>query len=258
MNDLMKVSQAKIGGESVNAVNARELHKFLEVGKVFAAWIQERIQQYAFTENSDFEVVSESGKNPSGGRPAREYMISLDMAKELAMVERNEKGKQARQYFIECERRARAFAALPDFTNPIIAARAWADEKERGDLNEAALREVQQKMIAAEPKLLALEKIAGCDNSMCITNAAKALQIQPKAFFQWLSEHQWIYRRAGCKFWIAYQNRIQSGHLEHKVTTVDRSDGSQKVVEQVLVTPKGLARLAELLTSVRQLNAALN
>lgn len=251
MNALMKVSQAKIGDETVNTVNARDLHEFLGVRSEFRNWIKNRISDYGFDEGKDFTTAVEFYR----GGERKDYFITLDMAKELAMVERNEKGKQARQYFIECERRAVAFAALPDFTNPIIAARAWADEKERGDLNEAALREVQQKMLAAEPKLLALEKIAGCDNSMCITNAAKALQIQPKAFFQWLSEHQWIYRRSGCKFWISYQNRIQSGHLEHKVTTVERSDGSQKVVEQVLVTPKGLTRLAELLVSVRQLQA---
>jgi phage antirepressor YoqD-like protein len=91
---------------------------------------------------------------------------------------------------------------------------------------------------------------------LCVTNAAKTLEIQPKAFFQWLSEHQWIYRRAGGSSWVAYQGRIQSGHLEHKITTVERSDGSQKVVEQVLITPKGLARLAELLTSLRSLASA--
>lgn len=259
MNAMINVVQAQIGSESVNAVNARDLHEFLQVGKDFSTWMKDRISSYGFTETQDFEVFTNSGGNQSGGRPSKEYMISLDMAKELAMVERNDRGKQARQYFIECERRANSQgvpAGLPDFTNPIIAARAWADEKERGDLNEAALRETQKKLSLAEPKLKALDKIAGCEGSLCITNAAKTLQIRPKAFFRWLSEHQWIYRRAGGSCWVAYQERIQSGFLEHKVTTVERSDGSQKVVEQVLVTPKGLARLAELLTSLRQLEAA--
>jgi phage anti-repressor protein len=108
MNDLIRISSSTIGGSDVQSVNARELHTFLEVGKAFAAWIRERIDQYQFAAGIDYEVFSETGNNPSGGRPTTEYAISLDMAKELAMVERNAKGKQARQYFIECERRAKS------------------------------------------------------------------------------------------------------------------------------------------------------
>ena len=95
------------------------------------------------------------------------------------------------------------------------------------------------------PKAEALDRFATfAEGSMCITNAAKALQVQPKAFFRWLQEHQWIYRRTGGSGWLAYQARIQVGYLDHKVTTVERSDGTQKVVEQVLVTAKGLAKLS--------------
>ncbi|WP_218118975.1 antA/AntB antirepressor family protein [Nitrosospira sp. Nsp1] len=107
-----------VGSGVVRAVNARELHGFLSIGKVFAAWIQERIALYGFVENQDFVVVSDSGNNPKGGRPSRDYHITLDMAKELAMVERNEKGKQARQYFIECERRL--LKSTPRSLNPYL------------------------------------------------------------------------------------------------------------------------------------------
>ena len=104
MNELIQVAERQIGDGTIQTVNARELHAFLGVGKVFAAWIQERIAQYGFVEHHDFAGFSDSGKNPSGGRPAKEYAITLNMAKELAMVERNDNGKQARLYFIECER----------------------------------------------------------------------------------------------------------------------------------------------------------
>ena len=104
MKKLISIQQKEITGQQIKTVNARELHVFLEVGKVFGAWIQERIDQFGFTEGHDFVVVSESGKNPLGGRPSKEYALTLDMAKELSMVERSAKGKQARQYFIECER----------------------------------------------------------------------------------------------------------------------------------------------------------
>lgn len=108
MNAIIKISANEIGAQTIQTTSARELHAFLDVGKVFAAWIQERIEQYGFTEGQDFAVFSDSGNNPLGGRPSKEYHITLDMAKELAMVERNAKGKQARQYFIECERQAKS------------------------------------------------------------------------------------------------------------------------------------------------------
>lgn len=89
------------------AVSARELHQFLEVGRDFSNWIKDRIEDYGFVENQDFVVFAKSGENSNGGRPLKEYAISIDMAKELSMVERNEKGKLARLYFIEMEKRAK-------------------------------------------------------------------------------------------------------------------------------------------------------
>lgn len=106
---------------------------------------------------------------------------------------------------------------------------------------------LEHKVEEMKPDVEALERIAKADGSMCITNAAKHLQIQPKYLFKMLSENHWIYRRAGGKSWLAYQEKIQSGVLEHKVTTVERSDGSQKVVEQVLVTAKGITKIAKML-----------
>ena len=97
-------------GAAVQTVNARELHAFLEVGKDFSTWIKDRIEQYGFSEGQDYavfdspELGNQTGRG--GDRRSKTYAISLNMAKELAMVERNEKGKQARAYFIECERRA--------------------------------------------------------------------------------------------------------------------------------------------------------
>jgi phage antirepressor YoqD-like protein len=103
----------------------------------------------------------------------------------------------------------------------------------------------QQATIALqEPKVEALDRIATSDGSMCITNAGKALQCQPKRLFAHMQEGKWIYRRAGGSGFVGYQDKIRQGLLDHKVTTVDRSDGSSKMVEQVLVTAKGLAKLA--------------
>ena len=105
MHELIPLQLQTINGNAVETVSARELHAFLEVGRDFSNWVKGRISEYDFVENQDFVVFAKIGENPNGGRPSQEYYITLDMAKELSMVERNEKGKQARKYFIECEKR---------------------------------------------------------------------------------------------------------------------------------------------------------
>ncbi|NAZ37138.1 phage regulatory protein/antirepressor Ant [Rubellimicrobium sp. CFH 75288] len=111
------------------------------------------------------------------------------------------------------------------------------------DRAEKLERRVQELLPSEE----ALDRIAKADGSLCITDAAKALQMRPKDLFQWLREHGWIYRRQGGASDLGYQSRTAAGLLEHKVTTVLRADGSEKVTEQVRVTPKGLTRLAKLI-----------
>jgi phage antirepressor YoqD-like protein len=101
------------------------------------------------------------------------------------------------------------------------------------------------------PQVEALNRIASfSDGSLCITNAAKHLQIRPKDLFAWLSENKWIYKRTGGAGWIAYQDKLQQGLLEHKVTVVSRTDGSEKTTEQVRITSKGLAKLAILIKTL--------
>ena len=112
------------------------------------------------------------------------------------------------------------------------------------DSEKGRLAAVEQLAIAA-PKAEALDLLTLADGAMCITNAAKSISKRPKDLFAWMQSHDWIYRRQGGSSWCAYQERIKSGLLTHKVTTVSRSDGTEKIVEQVLVTAKGLAKLAE-------------
>lgn len=123
MQELIKISTTENGSQ---VVSARELHKFLESRRDFPTWIKDRIEKYKFVENQDFEVFHNFGENPSGGRPLKEYALTLDMAKELAMVEGNEKGRQARRYFIECEKKLREVVTKPMTTLELIAAQAQA------------------------------------------------------------------------------------------------------------------------------------
>lgn len=104
---------------------------------------------------------------------------------------------------------------------------------------------LEHKVEVLEPKAKALDRIADAGGTMNPTVAAKALQIQPKRLFDWMREQHWIYRRPGGSGNVAYQDKIQVGYLTHKVTTVQREDGTDKVCEQVLVTAKGLAKLSQ-------------
>lgn len=136
--------------------------------------------------------------------------------------------------FNELERRANL-----DLTNPAQLRGLLLDYSEKVLALEADLSE-------AKPKADALDRIATADKSMCITDAAKHLQMRPKDLFAFMRQHKWIYRRAGVAHWIGYQDKVQSGLLEHKVSEITRSDGQSDIREQVRVTPKGLTRLASL------------
>lgn len=116
----------------IQAVNARELHAFLQVQTKFADWIKSRIADYDFLENQDFVCVSENcetqrANGQRGITTRKEYYIALDMAKELSMVERNEQGKMARRYFIECERIARQVMTAPTPVHPTTPTLSKAD-----------------------------------------------------------------------------------------------------------------------------------
>ena len=118
MNELIKLNETNIGNEAVQTVNARDLHAFLEVSSRYNDWIRNRISNYEFQENIDYvcltkTLVTQTEEGREGTSAQKEHFITLDMAKELAMVERNDKGKEARRYFIECERKLREVSLHP-------------------------------------------------------------------------------------------------------------------------------------------------
>ncbi|WEO85215.1 antA/AntB antirepressor family protein [Pasteurella multocida] len=102
-SNLIPVFNGTIQNTQIQLCNARELHAFVESKREYATWIKDRITDYGFIENEDYIIVTER----TNGRPRKEYHITLDMGKELGMVERNEKGRQIRKHFIEIEKRAK-------------------------------------------------------------------------------------------------------------------------------------------------------
>ncbi|MED5545782.1 MAG: phage antirepressor [Pseudomonadota bacterium] len=102
------------------------------------------------------------------------------------------------------------------------------------------------KVAALEPKAEAFDRIAEAEGSLCITDAAKAIGAQPRRLFSWLEANHWTYRRSEGGAWVAYQAKLDSGMMEYKATRLKRPSLPDKLVEQVMITPKGLARLGTL------------
>ncbi|MGR6502801.1 phage antirepressor KilAC domain-containing protein [Shewanella sp. Koi 1] len=111
--------------------------------------------------------------------------------------------------------------------------------------------ELEEQIKVTQPKAVAYDRLATADGSLCITDAAKQLQQRPKDLFDLLQRKKWIYRRPGSS-WLGYQDKLQQGFLEHKITEVDRGDGSTKITSQVRVTPKGLTHLSATLSQPAQ------
>ncbi|WP_336761237.1 phage antirepressor [Asaia sp. VD9] len=130
--------------------------------------------------------------------------------------------------------------AAPEETPEALAARALAVLQATVTRQKAALAETL-------PKAEVYDRLVNAEGSLCITAAAKNLHMRPKALFDWLAHNGWIYRRPGADHWLGYQAHTSNGDLDHKITTVTRPDGSEKVTEQVRITAKGLARLEKLM-----------
>ena len=236
MTELFTLVNRPVAGQAQQTVNARELHTFLENRDMFANWIKDRIEQYGFVENQDFVRYLENSKKPLGGRPSIEYALSLDMAKELSMVERNAQGKQARQYFIDCEKRLSGSLIPQTFSE---ALRLAADLAERNQQQAAQIAELA-------PKAEALARIEVAQGDLTVTQAAKMLKMQPKQLFDWLAQHGWLYRSGGSGVWLGYQDKVHSGYVTHSVYRyTSQSTGAERVNTQVYLTPKGMSRIAE-------------
>jgi len=130
--------------------------------------------------------------------------------------------------------------AAPDETPEALALRALT-------VLQATVERQKAQLSIVQPKADAHDRISAADGSLSVTEAAKVLQVRPKDLFDYLSRNGWIYKRPGAAHWLGYQTHTTNGDLEHKVTTVLRPDGSEKVTEQVRVTPRGLSKLARLM-----------
>jgi phage antirepressor YoqD-like protein len=146
--------------------------------------------------------------------------------------------------------------ALPDFTDPAAAARAWADQVDAKRHAERKVAQLSEEVAEAQPKLLALQSIHDAAGSMTMTEAAKTLQVHRSELLALLRKRRWIYRLRDGAPWSAYQERLDSGLLEHKSHVFDAGDSDdgdrvERVATQARVTGKGLVMLARILAADR-------
>lgn len=122
---------------------------------------------------------------------------------------------------------------------------AMESEQERLRL-ENENRLLENKVAEQMPKAEGFDRIANADGLLNLTNAAKSLNVRPKDLFDFLQAKKWIYRRVGGRSYSAYQDKIQCGYLTHKVYAMTLDDGTERIREQVVVTPRGLTKLASI------------
>ena len=215
------------GKSTISAVNARSLHAFLENRDHFATWIKDRIQKYDFSFGSDFHSFSEDSEK---GRPSVEYYLTIEMAKELAMVERTAKGKEARQYFIECEKRLLA----PQFNIPqtySAALRLCADQQDQLEAQQLLIE--QQK-----PAVEFLDRYVSARSDKGFREVAKILGIKERDFIKSLEADNIVFRQG--------PNLLPFAHYQHcGYFTVKTGETNGHAFMQTRFTPSGIAWVAK-------------
>jgi len=225
--------------------DARELHVFLEIRRDFSSWVKAQIKRADLIENKDFIKLTQKGELSATGQTSIEYHLTIAAGKDIAMMSNSEKGKEVRRWYRKCEAIAMQQVNHPaELTYDELIQKALIMSSAKIHALQEETKNLETQVEQIKPKAAAYDRIADTTGNICITDVAKVLHIPPKKMFAWLNEHNWIFRRMGTS-WLAYQTRIEQGVLEHKVVTI-YTDGMQKIREQVLVTPKGLTKLAEI------------
>lgn len=233
MNALLEI---KVNDNQEQTVSGRDLHMFLGIETRYDTWFN-RMLQYGFEEGKDFcSKMSES----TGGRPSTDHLMKIDMAKELCMLARNEKGKQARQYFLEVER---------EWNSPEkVMARAL--NIANNTINNLKLENSMQKQMIAEfqPVKEYVDTILSSTDTVTVTQIAADYGLSAKALNKILFEEGLIHNVN--KQWILYKKHMNRGYTKSETIDVKRADGSAKVVMNTKWTQKGRLKIHEILTAV--------
>ena len=233
MNELIKI-QVNENGEQL--VSARDLHKFLEIGTQFTKWF-DRMCEYGFVENKDYIAISQKRLTVQGNETTyTDYMMKLSMAKEISMIQRNEKGKEAREYFIKCEEAWN--------TPEMVLARANQIQSRMIENYKDKVILLEQKIEEQKPKVIFADAVETSKNSILIGDLAKIIKqngtdMGQKRMFTWLRDNGYLIKRQGSDYNMPTQRAMERGLFEIKETAVTHSDGHITVNKTPKVTGKG-------------------
>lgn len=221
MNELIKVNY----DNERPTVSGRELHEFLEVDTPYTQWFQ-RMCEYGFNESIDFMGFSQFCEKPQGGRPKQDHQLTIEMAKEICMLQRNEKGKQARQYFIQLEKNWNS----PEMVMSRALKMAENKIKQLSALNSVLIVDNQ----IMKPKADYFDELVDRNLLTNFRETAKQLEIPPKKFISFLINKKYLYRDKKGKL-LPYEDK-NKGLFEIKETFNNKTQWSGT---QTLITPKG-------------------
>lgn len=226
MNELISVT---LNDNHEPVVSGRQLHEALDVKTRYNDWFN-RMTEYGFIENQDYLAITQKRVTAQGNSTNQvDHIIKLDMAKEIAMIQRTERGKQVRQYFIQVEK---------DFNSPEkIMARAllMADQK---------VHKLEAQIEADRPKVLFAEAVSASHTSILVGELAKLLKqngvdMGANRLFNWLRAHGYLIKRNGRDWNMPTQKSVEMGLIRVKETSITHADGHITVSKTPLVTGKG-------------------
>lgn len=224
MNELLKINY----GNDRITLSARELHEFLGIGTQYTKWF-DRMSEYGFYENVDYQAISQKRLTAQGNETTYiDHEITLDMAKEIAMIQRSDKGKEVRQYFLELERRWNSPEAVMN----------RALEYSRKQVK--ALMEENKEL---KPKALFADAVSASDESILIGQLAKLIrqngyEIGQNRLFEWMRENGYLIK-SGSRRNQPTQRAMDMGLFEVKERTISNPDGSTRITLTTKVTGKG-------------------
>ena len=266
MNELIKLNETEIDDETVQTVNARELHQFLEVGKVFAAWIRSRLDTLGSIEGQDYIVLSgesllsqigrqtEEGNKPRGGHNRLEYFVTLDTAKHLAMMERNDLGFRVRQYFIEVEKAQKNYDLKDKLLLSVFKAGNDIEKAEAINAYETKYVQPLEKLVIqqaieieeSKPKLRYHDIVLSCPDLLTVTQISQDYTISNQKINKILASKGVQYKdKSGV--WCIYAKYGMNQYAQTFTHTYQDNDGNYHSKLHLKWTQKGRLFIYELL-----------